>query len=259
MVDIHCHFLPGLDDGSPDWATTEKMLWLAAESGTTDLVATPHADTQYQYDPAQVEDLLAEARSKAPPGLALHRACDFHLMHDNLVDALANPDRYTVNGGRYLLVELSDLVIFGNTNDLFERLEAAGMTIIVTHPERNPLLRQRPELLREWVQAGRLLQVTASSLSGFWGRKAAGFSRLLLDQGLVHFVASDGHDANMRPPSLKDAHTWLERHYGAGRASALLEDHPLAVIEDRPIDFAASARSQAEARPAWWRRVWKRG
>ncbi len=237
MVDIHCHILPGLDDGARTGDESAAMMALAASHGTTDLVATPHADTQYSYEPEVVEVALARARESAPDGLKLHRGCDFHLMHDNVQDALLHPARYTINGGRYLLVEFSDLVIFENTGDIFDRLEAAGLVMIVTHPERNPLLRQRIELIEQWVAAGRLMQVTAGSLIGLWGRKASEFSRLLLDRQLAHFVASDGHDTRGRQPRLDEAHAWLRRHKSQELADLLTTTHPKAVIDNLPLDL----------------------
>ncbi len=237
MIDIHCHFLPGIDDGAKTEEESAGMMELAASRGTTDLVATPHADTQYRYDPEVVEAALARARDSMPDGLRLYRGCDFHIMHDNVQDALLHPARYTVNGGRYLLVEFSDLVIFENTGDIFNRLEAAGMVMIVTHPERNPLLRQRIELIEQWVTAGRLMQITAGSLLGLWGRKASDFSRLLLDRQLAHFVASDGHDTRGRQPRLDEAHAWLRRHRSQELARLLTITHPKAVIDNLPIDL----------------------
>lgn len=236
MIDIHCHFLPGLDDGARDASDTERMLQIAAESGTTHLVATPHADPRFAYDPERVDRLLEEARAAAPPGLQLFRGCDFHLMLDNILDAIEHPRRYTINGGRYLLIELSDIVIFPNTPELFGRLEQAGMTIIVSHPERNPILRRRPHLISEWCEQGRLMQVTASSLLGFWGPQVQSFARRLLEQGLVHFIASDGHHPRTRPPRLDEARAWVERRYGLEAARLLFETNPRAVIEDRPLD-----------------------
>lgn len=236
MIDIHSHILPGVDDGAPDLDAAVAMLGIARESGTTDIVATPHADTKYTYDPENVARLIAELQAKAPDGLRIHRGCDFHLSHSNVEDAVAHPARYTVNGGRYLMTELSDLVIFGNTEESFAALEAIGITIVLTHPERNPLLRQRPELIEEWVAKGRLMQLTASSLLGKWGSKALAFSRLLLDKGLAHFVASDGHDTEHRPPRLDRARAWVERHYPPELAVLLFETHPRAVIRDDSID-----------------------
>jgi protein-tyrosine phosphatase len=259
MIDLHCHFLPGIDDGARTPEETSAMLEIAASSGTAHLVATPHADDHYCYEPERVDELLEQARALAPPGLRLYRGCDFHLMMDNLTDAIAHPRRYTLNASRYLLVELSDLIIFPNTGEMFDRLEQAGMVVIVSHPERNPILGHRTDLAGLWVEQGRLLQVTASSLLGQWGPRVQKFARWLLEQGLVHFVASDGHNVRGRPPRLDQARAWLEREYGAGLAARLLETNPLAVIEDRPLEppEVVNCKPVASGR-SFWRRLFNR-
>lgn len=238
MVDIHSHFLHGIDDGACTVEESRRMVEMAWETGTRILVASPHADLQYRYCPETVEKLLDEARAAAPAGLRLVRGCDFHLMFDNVEDAIQYPTRYTIDGKCYLLMELSDLVIFANTPVLWSRLEDVGTRIILTHPERNPLLRQRLELIEEWVSQGRYMQVTASSLLGLFGPKALQFARQLLDRGLVHFVASDAHDLRGRPPRLDLASQWLTQNYSADLARLFCFEHPLAAVEGRPLELS---------------------
>ncbi|HNY39233.1 MAG TPA: hypothetical protein PKJ41_02515 [Bryobacteraceae bacterium] len=257
MIDIHCHLLPGIDDGAKTEQESVEMMRLAVRCGTTGLVATPHADPQYSYDPATISASLNRLRVLAPEGLNLYQGCDFHLMHDNVQDALLHPTRYTINGGRYLLVEFSDLVIFENTEEIFGRLEAAGMVIVVTRPERNPLLRQRLGLLEQWVAGGRLMQVTAGSLMGLWGTRVFDFSRAMIDRGLVHFVASDGHDPRGRQPRLDEAHRWLSTHYEPALAELLTVVHPTAVIENKPLDLKALPPA-CRRRRSWFRRLFGR-
>lgn len=259
MIDIHSHILPGIDDGARDWDDTLALLRVARDAGTTDIVASPHADTKYVFDSTKVDDLLDEARRKAPDGLRLHRGCDFHLMYDNIAAALRDPSRFTINGGRYLLVELSDMVIFPNTGEMYSQLEQAGMTIILTHPERNPLIRQRLELIERWVSEHRLMQLTASSLLGLWGPKALAFSRTLLDRGLVHFIASDGHDLRVRPPRLDLAREWVDKNYGNELSRLLFAEHPKAVIDNRPIELANfPPRKPVAARSGLFSRFFRR-
>ncbi|MBI4892496.1 MAG: exopolysaccharide biosynthesis protein [Acidobacteria bacterium] len=255
MVDIHSHFLPGIDDGAQSAEQSMSMVQMAWRHGTKILVASPHADVQFRYDPDNVDRLLDEARAAAPAGIRLVRACDFHLMADNIEAALHHPARYTIDGKCYLLMELSDLTIFANTSDLWSRLEDAGMRIILTHPERNPLLRQRIELIEQWVSQGRYMQLTASSLLGLFGPKALAFSRLLLDRGLAHFVASDAHDLRSRPPRLDLAYQWLSSHYSEELARLLCVDHPLAAVDGAPLDLSSFPPSPASPKPSFLRRL----
>ncbi|HEY3441729.1 MAG TPA: CpsB/CapC family capsule biosynthesis tyrosine phosphatase [Paludibaculum sp.] len=238
MIDIHSHILPGLDDGALSMSETLEMIEIARATGTTALVASPHADTQYTYEPERVEELLVEARAQVGPGIALVRGCDFHLMASNIEAALKNPSRYTIGGKCYVLMELSDMLIFPNTGAIWTELEAAGMRIILTHPERYPLLRQRIELVEEWVAQGRYMQVTAQSLLGVFGPKAYQFAVKLLDRGLVHFLASDGHDVKHRPPRLDLGFEWVARKYSPLLAHLLCVEHPRAVLAGEPLNLS---------------------
>jgi protein-tyrosine phosphatase len=254
LVDIHSHVLWGVDDGAQTLEDSLAMVAIAAAAGTTDLVATPHASPRYKYDPELVRERLADIQAAAEGTLRLYAGCDFHLSYDNIQDALANPRKYTINGNRYLLVEFSELLIFRNTADIFSRLLDADMVPIVTHPERNPLLCQRIEELAAWCEAGAYLQVTGQSLLGRFGKRAAEFSHTLIEHGLVHFVASDGHDTVRRPPRLDDACTWLEQRYGREVAQALCEDNPRAALTGEPVSRPAMKPSPSARK---WYQIWR--
>ncbi|MGD0579627.1 MAG: CpsB/CapC family capsule biosynthesis tyrosine phosphatase [Bryobacteraceae bacterium] len=236
MIDIHSHILPGLDDGAATMEDTVELLRMARETGTTAIVASPHADTQYKFDPEKVDALISEARERAGLGLRIVRGCDFHLMLDNIQDALAHPTRYTINAGPYLLMELSDMMIFPNTGRMWQELEDAGMRIILTHPERNPLLQDQMDRIEQWVEQGRYMQLTAQSLLGQFGPKAHRFAVSMIEKGLAHFVASDGHDLRGRPPRLDRAFQWVAARYGRELAELLFVEHPRAVIAGEPVE-----------------------
>jgi protein-tyrosine phosphatase len=254
MIDIHSHILYGLDDGAKTREQSLAMLTMAAETGTTDIVATPHADLQFPFNPELVAERLADLRLATEGVIRIHAGCDFHLQYDNIQDALKNPTKYTINGCGYLMVEFSDLVIFNNTEDIFERMHSVGITPVVTHPERNPLLQQRLDRLERWTSNGILLQVTAQSLLGRFGNAAKRCSEELMDRNLVHFIASDAHDTEHRPPCLDEAFEYVSRKYGAARASRLLERNPAAVLigEALPVDVEPEAPVK---RP--WYRFWR--
>ena len=231
------------------------MLTLAAEGGTTDIVATPHANPKYRFDPATIAERL-EALRQAQGAEALprvHTGCDFHLTFENVNDALARRSRYTVNGGRYLLVEFPDLLIYPKTAELFARLLDTGMVPIITHPERNELLQKRLADLKAWADMGCLIQVTAASYEGRFGKKAETFAETLMQENLVHFIASDAHDTKHRPPGMKQAFDLVARRWGASRAELLFEENGRAVIENKALP-AARAPIPKAARP--WYRFW---
>ena len=253
MVDIHSHILYGLDDGAQTLEQSVEMIEMAASNGTTDIVATPHANSEFAFQPELIRDRLAQLAATAPAGIRIYSGCDFHLQYENIQGALREPAKYTINGKNYLLVEFSDLLIFHTTSDIFYQLRSAGMLPVITHPERNWLLQQRLDQLEEWVADGCYLQVTGQSLLGRFGRHAREYAEKLMRRGLVHFIASDAHDVKDRTPNLRDAYAYVADRYGPRRAQQLFVTNPRAAIEGERIG-AAGAEEPAE--PRKWYRFW---
>ncbi|HZU23090.1 MAG TPA: CpsB/CapC family capsule biosynthesis tyrosine phosphatase [Terriglobales bacterium] len=242
MVDIHCHILPGVDDGARDWETSLAMCRIAARDGIRHIVATPHANDEFQYDRPRLQALLAElhrlaaqdAQIAATP-LTFSLGCDFHLSFENFRDALARPERYCIQGTRYLLVEFSDYVIPPNTEDLFCQLGDLGIRPIVTHPERNRILAGDLKRVLRWADEGAIIQVTANAFTGRWGKQAEKTARALMDRGAVHVVASDAHGTGSRPPLLSEARSFIAKRYGEQLASALVDANPGAIVRGLPL------------------------
>lgn len=238
MVDIHSHILPGLDDGPEDFEVSLEMLRVARQANTTDIVATPHASPSYRYEPELISDLIGKLQSAVEDDIKIHRGCDFHLSPQNIQAALREPSRFAINGLRYLLVEFPELTLFQGIEQVLNNLMSVGLMPIVTHPERNRHLAADIPRLRRWVAQGIPLQITAQSLLGTFGPELARWCLQMLNEGLVHFVASDAHDLLKRPPRLDAARVFLAEQFDEEFADLLLEVHPRAVIEGRPLDIS---------------------
>ena len=228
------------------------MLRLAAESGTTDIVASPHANHEYKFQPEVIAERLRELRQAIDGAIRIHTGCDFHLSYDNIQDSLKNPTKYTINHKSYVLVEFSDMLIPKTTDDVFYQMQAAGMTPIITHPERNTLLQKKLDKLETWAQSGCLVQVTAASFLGRFGKQAKAFADRLLELGLVHVVASDAHDTKHRPPSLKEACEYVSRVCGPARAEMLFVKNPGAVLTGDEVETSY----EVAAPPKKWFQFW---
>jgi len=228
--------MPGVDDGAKTLEESVAMLRLAAENGTTDIVASPHANHEFKFEPDVIAAKLEEMRGAVNGTIRIHTGCDFHLSYDNIQDSLQHPTKYAINHKSYVLVEFSDLLIPKTTDDVFYQMQAAGMTPIITHPERNMLLQKRLEKLTSWVESGCLLQVTGASFLGRFGKQAKVFADRLLQQGLVHIVASDAHDTKHRPPLLKEAFEYVSKTCGAGKAEMLFNRNPAATLTGSPLE-----------------------
>jgi protein-tyrosine phosphatase len=230
------------------------MLRLAAGNGTTDIVASPHANNEFKFDPEIVASKVEELRAAVNGSIRIHTGCDFHLSFDNIQDSLWNPAKYAINHKRYVLVEFSDLLIPKTTDDVFYQMQASGMIPIITHPERNLLLQKRIDKLALWAESGCLLQVTALSFLGRFGKQAKAFADKLLMQGLAHIVASDAHDTKYRPPLLNEAYAYVVKACGQERAERLFVTNPGAVLTGAPVVNV----HEPPAQPRKWYQIGRR-
>ena len=238
MIDIHSHILPQVDDGPKSWEVSVEMCRMAAADGTTHLVATPHSNDRFQYDHEYLSGCIHRLQEMVGDTPRLSLGCDLHLSYDNLKRVLAQPDLYTVGGGNYLLVELSDFSIPAQIADCFLRLGDRGVTPVITHPERNAILRQTPQRVIEFVELGCAVQITANSLTGFWGQRAARVAAWLLEHEAVHIIASDAHDTKHRTPVLSAGRDAAAAICGADIANALVEENPRAVLSAEPLPYS---------------------
>jgi protein-tyrosine phosphatase len=255
MVDIHHHLLPGLDDGSDSLDTSVAMAKLAAADGITHIVCTPHANSTYPFDPAVNARKTAELRDRLAAekiALTLGSGCDFHLSFDNVMQAKKDPTRFSINGLGYLLIEIPDYGLPPQLTETFYELNLAGLTPILTHPERNPTLQQDHSRMADWLRGGMLVQVTADSLTGHKGAKAQKMAHDLLEKRWVHFLATDAHNTRSRPPRMRDAHNLVAEKYSASYAHALCVTNPLAVflgkqfqVEEEPHDLYTEAKPRS--------------
>ncbi len=199
MIDIHCHILAEVDDGPKSWDTAQEMCRIAAADGIEHIVATPHANERYHYDREYLVHVLDYLRQRTGGAPKLSLGCDFHLS--------------------------------------FTRLGEKGVTAVITHPERNPILQGTPQRILRWVELGCAVQVTASALTGAWGDRALRSAKWLLERDSVHVLASDAHDAKDRTPVLSAGRDAVAKICDADVAKALVNDNPRAIISGQPLPY----------------------
>ena len=254
MIDIHCHPLPGTDDGAKSFDVAVAMCQMAAKDGVTDLVATPHCNYKYTFDAQANRARLKELQAAVGESPKLLLGCDFHLSYDNLRRLTRDGSDFSINNTQYLLVEFPDHFIPEQMDNVFYQIEVAGFTPILTHPERNPVIQRKPELLYHWVQRGCLVQITAMSYVGGFGTKAQNLSEEWLERNLVHFFASDAHDLTHRPPNLSPCYKKVASARGTDIADLLLEANPSAVINGTALPVAPQplGPKQSSRKKSWF-------
>jgi protein-tyrosine phosphatase len=213
------------------------MCHVAAADGITHMVAAPHANDRYAYDREYSQGLMAHLQQLVGDALKITLGCDFHLSYDNLQDAMAHPARYTIEGTRYLLVEFSNFSIPRQIADSFLKLAGRGITPIITHPERNPILRENLAVVAEWARQGCVIQLTGSALTGAWGIRSRRAAHWLLEHRAAHVLSTDAHDLEKRPPVLSTARDAAAATCGEEVANALVEANPQAIVTNQELPY----------------------
>jgi protein-tyrosine phosphatase len=235
MIDLHCHILPGLDDGPITMEESVAMAEAAIAGGVTHLVATPHSNSKYFFDYPKIRALCKELQEAVGERLKLATGCDFHLNPENVEALREHAPQFCINQKNYLLVEFNEIAIPPGIENTFHEMQLAGLHPIITHPERNRLLRKRTESMIQWMQRGCYAQVTGGAILGRFGPVAQQAAKEWVAAGLIHFVSSDSHNMSSRPPELRRAYDAVEKDFGLEKAQALFVENPLAAFEGREL------------------------
>jgi protein-tyrosine phosphatase len=248
MIDLHCHILPGLDDGPKTMQESVEMAKAAIAGGTTHLVATPHSNSRYFFDYPKIRALCKELQAEVGAGLKLATGCDFHLNPENVEALKSQALRFCINQKDYLLVEFNEIAIPPAMDQTLHEMQLAGIRPIITHPERNKIIRLKPERLVTWIQHGCYGQVTAGALLGRFGQTAQKNGLAWIGAGLIHFVCSDAHNMSSRTVQLQPAYDLVEKEFGQQKAQALFVDNPGAAFEGLDLPHVPELEEEPEHR-----------
>jgi protein-tyrosine phosphatase len=240
MIDLHCHYLPGVDDGAPDLDAALALARAAAENGIATAVLTPHVyagrwdNTLTSLRPRF--DRFQRAVRDAGIPLDLHLGAEVHLLPESLAmhDAGEIPTLGRWQDRDVILLEMPDGGIPVGALKAVEYLIARGAIPMIAHPERNRDVMRAPDKLAPFVDAGCLVQLTAASVCGWFGVAAHRAALAILDAGWATAVATDAHNLRHRPPVLAEARHALRMRFGPEAAVALTETNPGAIVAGRP-------------------------
>jgi len=234
VIDIHCHILPGMDDGPKTEEQAFSMCKIAAGDGIKTIVATPHTGNGVYLNDAKdvlrgVKKLNKLLKEKGL-NLTIFPGHDAHIQPE-LIEDIKQGKVLTINNGKkYVLLELPAKSVPSYVEECITKLKSNGITGIISHPERNYQIQQNLHIIEKLIQAGALLQITAMSLTGGFAAPAQKIAIRLLKQRLVHIIASDAHSEDKRPPILSLAVKKAAKFIGERNAGEMAYTVPLEVI-----------------------------
>ena len=240
LTDIHTHIIPGVDDGSESIRMSLEMLAISAESGVTDVVATPHCnipDEADNYVSMELYNALLALRNEAERAeipVKIYRGMEVFATPE-LPDLIRERKVWSLNGTHYLLMEFAfneDPVFCGN---MLQKLRKMGVRPVVAHPERYFFIQDDPQIAFEWCIAGCALQVNKGSLLGRFGQGPERTARLLVEHGLAACVASDAHTNYQRSTYMTDVSRLIELDYGEEFRDLLLTLNPGRILKGETL------------------------
>jgi protein-tyrosine phosphatase len=232
MVDLHCHILPGVDDGAKDLSESIQMARKAVEQGIHTIVATPHhLNNQYENPKRDIMAKVDELNRAL-----LQEKIDIKIIpgqetriYGELVDGYVDGEILPVNHTPYVLVEFSSSHVPRYTEKLFYDMQMSGLIPVAVHPERNQQIIEQPDILYNLVKKGALTQVTAASVSGDFGKKIKSFTQQLIEANLTHIIASDAHNIGSRTFKMREAFDFIQSKYGSDMVYMFQENAELLI------------------------------
>lgn len=235
IVDIHCHLVPGVDDGARDVAYARRMLVMAYKNGTRAMIVTPHYHGG-RYKNTREKTLeqfhkLVDVAKEATPNMRLYLGNELYCEHD-IVDRLDEKKAFTLAGTDYVLVEFSVGVNFWQMKQSLQSILQGGYKPIVAHIERYSCMYEDHKRVDELVDMGIYLQANGISITGEGGWRVKRFLDGLLKRNMIHVVASDAHSLDRRNPALKKTYLHLTKKYGKDVANDLLILNPERILRN---------------------------
>ncbi|WP_283578359.1 tyrosine-protein phosphatase [Limosilactobacillus ingluviei] len=218
LIDLHCHLLPGLDDGSPDLETSLKLAQDAVNDGVSHAVVTPHhlngRYVNHKQDVLKAATAFQAALKDANIPLTIFAGQEVRLS-DRIIPALDADDiLFTDADGKYMLLEFPSSEVPNYAKSVIFQLQQRGITPVIVHPERNKQILNKPELLADFLQNGCLTQLTASSYLGTFGKEIEKVTTQFIQVGQGTILASDAHALSHREYELGEGLAKMAKQFG---------------------------------------------
>lgn len=240
MIDIHCHILPNVDDGSESLEESIAMAKIAESEGITKIVNTSHCHFDFKYKKGNELKLELEKFNQVlkEENINIEVLLGNELYYtSDLIERFNELDFFSMNNSKYILMEFSPINFPKNIEDVIYEIKIRGYIPIIAHAERYKQVQEDVNIMLDCIKEGALIQVNASSILGKNGENVEDTSKKLLDNNMVHFVATDAHSSNRRRPLIKDSYNYILKNYGKEVSEKLFIENPTAVIENRDISI----------------------
>ena len=227
--DVHCHILPGVDDGARTMEDALRMLRISWKEGIRHVVVTPHFHVGHYETPMEVlrerfEELRRQTWRELPE-MNLYLGCEI-CYHMDAGKKLARGELLTMGGTKNVLVEFLPKSGISTIQNGLQEIQMAGKQPILAHAERYRELLGNYDAIEKFIQMGFYIQVNASAVAGQEGFRIKQFVKKLLDYEMVHLIGTDAHDPQHRKPAIRDCATYIERKWGSDYVEELLVHNP---------------------------------
>ncbi|MEG2511497.1 MAG: CpsB/CapC family capsule biosynthesis tyrosine phosphatase [Bacilli bacterium] len=239
MIDIHCHILPGVDDGSKDLTESLEMAMIAQGEGIKQIINTSHYRRDFDFETGEI--LLEKLNSFNK--LLKEKNIDIEVFIGNeiyysedILEYIDNKEFYTLNNSRYLLIEFSPMRFPNNLCDIIYELKIRGYIPILAHVERYAEIQANPNIIYDCIKEGALIQVGSTSVLGRGSKEGNKLCSILLNYNMIHFIATDAHSSNRRKPIMKEAYDYVMSKYGEDMANSLFRENAGKVLKNEVFE-----------------------
>ena len=238
MIDVHCHILPDVDDGSECMQESTNMAMIAKEQGIDKIIATPHYHPEFKYLKGEELNKVCEEFKKQLKenniDIEIYLGNEIYFTYD-LIEKISELDFYCLNKSKYILIEFPPTNFPLNLCNIVYELKQKGFIPVLAHVERYIKIHDDPEIIYDCIKTGAIIQINSSSLIGKQGKEIQRFCNLLIGRNMVHLVATDAHGSQRRRPIMKDAYQYIEKKYSKEIADNLFINNAQCILDNKEI------------------------
>lgn len=260
MIDMHCHILPDVDDGSDCLEESINMALIAKEQGIDKIIATPHYHPEFEYPKGKelkkICDKFKKELKKNNIDIEIYLGNEIYFTYD-LIENISKLDFFSLNNSKYILVEFSPNNFPLNLCNIVYELKQNGFIPVLAHVERYMRIHDDPEIIYDCIKTGAIIQINSSSILGKQGKELQKLCNQLISRKMVHLVATDAHGSKRRRPLLQDAYQYIKKKYSKEIADNLFVNNAQCILENKEI-IIEEPFEKSEEKVGFFKRIFRR-